>query len=158
MKEFIDNDLENALTEAVHTVGREKVMADLLRMKKESSENKLVLTIVMNAGVHHLAPEYLRGDVFIASEGSLDLSSQTKIHEEFKKILMRAAIKLKSKGWNQVYVVPFGPTPLCMQIKLLVYRICGIESIDVMNIPGQPRVDLAFNLRQLVVESDKITD
>jgi hypothetical protein len=150
----VDKELEAALTEALHTLGRAKVLDDLRQFKRKNFKDDLTLTVVVNSGIHYLPPEYLRGEVFIVSEGTLDLSSQEIIHEVFRKILMRAAKKLKSRPWRRVYVIPFGPTPLSMQVKLLIYRICGIESVDVMNVPGQPRIDLCLDLRQLIVDSD----
>jgi hypothetical protein len=45
-----------------------------------------------------------------------------------------------------------------MQIKLLVYRVCAIESIDVMNIPGGERVSVTFDLRDVILKSDAVDD
>jgi len=154
----MDKELEDALTEAINIAGREKVIKDLHRFKASKENARLTLSIIVNSGIHYLPPEYLRGEVFVASEGSLDLSSDESIRAVFRGVLMRTARKLKSRQWQRVYVVPFGPTPLSMQIKLLVYRICGIETIDVMNVPGRPRVDLAFDLRQLVIDSEELKE
>jgi hypothetical protein len=154
MKTNVNDDLLSVLNGAISAAGRAKVMATLKQLGDNSVPEPFTLTIIVNAGVHHLSEEYLKGEVFVASEGSLDLSSTEAIHIEFRHILLRIARELKSRAWSRVYIVPFGPTPLSMQVKLLVYRICGIESIDVMNVPGKPRVDLYFDLRQLIVESD----
>ena len=89
-----------------------------------------------NSGVQYLADEYLQGEVFICSEGSLDISTADFVHAEFRRVLMRAARKLNSREWTRVYIVPFGPTKLSMQLKLLVHRICGIGSTDLMTSPA----------------------
>lgn len=85
------------------------------------------LTIVVNSGVHRLAEEHLREEVFVASEGSLDLSSPEAIHTEFRQILLRIARKLKSHAWNRVYIIPFGgestdgePTSLRLRLRCRV--------------------------------------
>jgi len=108
-----------------------------------------------NIGVHHLPDEYRRGDIFVASEGTIDFSSSDSIRNEFNNILMGVAKKLKSRAWKVVYILPFGPAVLSMQLKLLVYRVCGLESIDIMNVPGADRVEISLNLRQLIIDSDK---
>jgi hypothetical protein len=147
-------EISNALNAASANVGAREVLRALANLSEHDLDTNFVITIVSNAGVHHLPEECQRGEMFIASQGSLDFSTSESIHDEFERILRRVARKLKSKEWRRVYVVPFGPTPLSMQIKLLVYRICGIESIEVMHIPGGPRVDIQFDLRRLIVESD----
>jgi hypothetical protein len=158
MRTVMDKELEEVLTEAVSIAGRKKVIENLQRFKASKADDRLTLSIIVNSGIHYLPPEYLRGEIFVASKGSLDLSSDESIREVFRGVLMRTARKLKSRQWQRVYVIPFGPTPLSMQIKLLVYRICGIETIDVMNVPGRPRIDLAFDLRQLVVDSEELKE
>jgi hypothetical protein len=151
----MDNELEALVAAAVKSAGLTKVRNTLSDLAKAGDSNEVALTIIVNSGVHHLADEYLRGDVFVCSEGSLDLSTPDTVHSEFRRVLMRAARKLKSRAWTRVYIVPFGPATLSMQLKLLVYRICGIESTDLMNIPGKPRIDLTIDLRELIIESDR---
>jgi hypothetical protein len=107
------------------------------------------LTIVCNAGIHVLAARYRRGEVFAASEGSLDFSNAKSIKAEYQRILARTARKLKERPWHRVYIVPFGPTTLAMQVKLLVYRITGMESVDVAHLGGSARVDIQIDLRRI---------
>ena len=150
-----DPDLIAALKAALRAAGKTKVLQTL----SEVAETKAVeddLTIIVNEGVHHLDDEFKRGDVFIASQGSLDFSSAETVHAEYQRVLVATAQKLKSRSWKRVYIVPFGPTTLSMQIKLLVYSICGLQSIDVMQLNGETRIDLDINLRELIVDSDKL--
>jgi hypothetical protein len=93
-----------------------------------------VLTIVSNAGVHPYHALHKRGEVYVASEGSLDFSSKESAVAEIESVLLRVAKKLKEKRWNRVYLVPFGPAPLSLQIKSLVNKILDIETIDVLHI------------------------
>ncbi len=152
MSDSLEGEFETALATAIDSVGREQVLAALSHLAQRSDIDR-VLTIVVNAGVHHLPPEYHRGEVFVASEGTLNLSSAESIHAEFRRILLRTAGMLKSRAWQRVYIIPFGPTALSMLLKLLVYRVCAIESIDVVNVPGNRRVDLSFDLRQIIIDS-----
>jgi hypothetical protein len=150
----LDPDIVAALEVALSTSGKPKVLQVLSAIAETDAAESNTLTIVVNEGVHHLPDEYKRGEVFVASRGSFDLSSAESVHKEFRRVVSATARKLKSRAWKRVYVVPFGPAPLSMQIKLLVYRVCGLESIEVMNKPGQPRIDVSIDLRELIVESD----
>jgi hypothetical protein len=149
-----DGLFSRAIGEAVEHSGRETVYRALLRLAGLKNNPDDTLTIVTNLGVHGLPNEYLRGSVYVASHGSLDFSTPESIHREFSEVLKRLAQVLKSKEWHTVYIVPFGPAPLSMQIKLLVYRVCGIETIEVMHHPSMPRVDISINLRELIVQSE----
>ena len=116
------------LLELIQTHGLDTVVGELksLQMGREG----LVLTIVTNKGVHHIPDEILRGDVFIASEGDLDFSSIESVTGEYQGILDRLSKKLKARKWSKIYLVPFGHNTLCMQIKLLVYRVTHMETVD----------------------------
>lgn len=149
-----DQDVITALEAALSTAGRDKVLQTLSALAEIESQESNILTIIMNEGVHYLPDEYKRGEVFVASQGSFDLSSHESVHEEFWQVLRATARKLKSRAWKRVYIVPFGPTPLSMQVKLLVYRVCGIESIEVMQVSGGLRLDVSIPLRELIVKSD----
>lgn len=140
--------LEILLTKALKQAGEEKVAA---RLKELAVASEDVLTIIANAGVHHLPERFRRGEVFTASEGSLDFSTAETVKAEFEGILRRVSTKLLERAWKSVYIIPFGPTCLSMQLKLLVYRVTGIESIDVMQIANGDRVDVDLELRELIV-------
>ena len=43
-----------------------------------------------------------------------------------------------------------------MLLKLLVYRVCAIDSIDVVNIPGKGRADVSFDIRQIILDSELV--
>jgi len=144
--------LEKALQKAIDGVGRKRV-ADELRLLASSASGADVLTIVVNEGIHVLSRKYQRGEVFAASRGSMDFSTPASIKKEYEKALRRTARKLKERAWQTIYIVPFGPTTLAMQIKLLVYRICGIESIDVAHLGGNTRADIEFDLRRIAQRS-----
>ena len=84
----------------------------------------------------------------------MDFSSIDTVSVEFKAILSGLTEKLKSKKWKRIHIIPFGPCALSMQIKLLVYRITRIESVDVFYLGEGEYVDLKINQRNIIVGSD----
>ena len=142
---------------ALERAGEPAVRDALSRILNDDSPGQDVLTIVTNEGVHHLPDAYRRGVVYVASRGSLDFSSIESIHAAFRHVLSETASVLKSRSWRRVYLVPFGPAPLSMQIKLLVYRVTGLESVDVMHVSHGPRVDVDLSLREIIVSADPST-
>ena len=143
------------LAALVSQLGEDKACEILTRyVEQENSENENVLTIVVNKGVHHLPAKIMRGTVFNASEGNLDFSSAESVQEEFERILEEVAKILKSKSWKQVHVVPFGPCALSMQIKLLVYRITRIESIDIFHLGEGGYMNLEVKQRHIIVGAE----
>ena len=144
--------LDSALRSAVKSVGQRHVR-QLLEEVAETGQGGDILTIIVNEGIHTLGAKHWRGEVFAASRGSLDFSNARSVTSEYRKVLGRTARKLKERSWRRIYIVPFGPTTLAMQIKLLVYRITGIESIDVAHIGENRRVDIEIDLRQVAERS-----
>lgn len=143
------------LAELIERLGKDKageILEQYLERKYGGRED--VLTIVVNRGVHHLPEENLRGTVFYASEGNLDFSSAGSVQEEFESILDGVARILKSRNWKQVLIVPFGPCALSMQIKLIVYRITRIESIDIFHLGEGEYMELEVKQRHIIVGTE----
>ena len=140
------------INEIVSKLGHDKAYEILLQYLAEETEKKNnILTIVVNRGVHHLPTKFLRGSIYYASEGNLDFSTSESVQTEFINILERVAKKLKSQKWKEIYIVPFGPSALCMQIKLLVYRITKIESADLFYMGRGEYIDLEIDQRSVIV-------
>ena len=110
------------------------------------------LTIIANAGIHPYHALHKRGEVYIASEGTLDFSTPESAVAEIQSVLLRVARKLKEKSWNCVYLVPFGPAPLSLQIKSLVHKILDIETIDVLHVGNGKHVDIHVSPRSIAVK------
>ena len=143
------------LNDLIEKIGHDRAIDILSRFAQEDADvDAHMLTIVSNKGVHHLPDDILRGEVFYASEGNLDFSSLDTVSVEFKAILRGLTEKLKSKKWKRIHIIPFGPCALSMQIKLLVYRITRIESVDVFYLGEGEYVDLKINQRNIIVGSD----
>jgi hypothetical protein len=92
-----------------------------------------VLTIVCNEGLHPIPDEYIQGEVYIASKGNLDFSSAETIHKELDSIAVALKMKLHQKKWSKIILVPFGHSVICMNIKMIVYRVLRIETIDLFH-------------------------
>ena len=143
------------ILDLITKLGEEKALSILNQhVELESAESEDVLTIVVNRGVHHLPENSLRGVVFYASEGNLDFSSAESVQWEFEKILKNLTHVLQSRNWRKVYVLPFGPCALSMQIKLLIYRITRIESVDIFYLGEGEYMDLKIRQRCLIVNAD----
>lgn len=112
-----------------------------------------VLTIVANAGVHPYHHLHKRGEVFEASVGTLDFSSKDSAIAAIEAALLKTANKLKEKRWRRVYLVPFGPAPLSLQIKSLVHKILDVETVDVLHIGNGEHVDVEINPRSVAAKA-----
>ena len=143
------------LADLIKRLGEEEAF-DILRehveQKKPGEED--TLTVVVNKGVHHLPEKYLRGTVFYASEGNLDFSSPRSVEKEFERVLVGVTRVLKERSWKQVFVLPFGPCALSMQIKLLVYRITRIESIEIFHLGEGEYMNLEIKQRHIIVGTE----
>jgi hypothetical protein len=146
----MDKEMKQLIEECLNKVGYEKLREELNKVLS-IQDGEDVLTIIVNEGVHPHAAFHERGEVYIASRGNLDFSSKERAEEEFQKVLLGVAQKLKSKIWKKIYIVPFGPPILAMQIKLLVYRISRIETIDVLRAGNGVYYDLEINQRDIAI-------
>ena len=140
------------LDDLIDKIGHEK-SCDILAYHLERQSDD-VLTIVANKGVHHLPSECLRGEVYYASEGTLDFSSIEFVKVQYEKILGDVSVILKKRPWKHVYLVPFGHSTLCMQIKLLVFRVTRIETTDLFYDGKGHYSDLCIEQRNLIVSSE----
>ena len=137
------------LDQIIETIGEKEALSILERHIKNPATE--ILTIVANKGVHYLPREIQRGFVHVASQGNLDFSSIHSVEQEYQKILTSLSDVLQSRMWGKIYLVPFGPSTLSMQIKLLVYRITRIETVDVFYDGKGGYFDLSIDQRALIV-------
>lgn len=149
---MVTDRLQGLLLECEEKMGSAEVERVLkLLLSDGRDDEELILTIVANAGVHHMPPDIKRGEVFILSEGSLDFSTKDTIVREFSDCLVQLAAELKRKAWKKIYLVPFGPTTLSALAKLVVFRVTGMETIDVMHVGGGAYVDVEIDARSLIL-------
>ena len=146
---MIDVEISAVVERFVQKNGRSQLLSLLSEVKTGSKTE--VLTIISNSGVHPLHPLHTRGEVFEASSGSLDFSSEEASVKEITFILKQVAQKLRERSWKTVYLVPFGPAVLSMQIKALVYKVLNIDSIDVLHAGGGTHFDIQIDTREVAI-------
>lgn len=101
-----------------------------------AEEQDNILTIVSNSGVHPVPQEFVFGELYIASTGTLDFSNVRTVNAEIDNIIKALHRKLVEKKWKKIYVIPFGHSVISMNIKLAVYRTLRIETTDVFYFGG----------------------
>ena len=105
-----------------------------------------VLTIIANQSFHGIPQRYLRGQVYVASRGKLDLSSAAKAKAVYAKILQRLVRILASNNWKEIYLIPTGHPTLSAAIKLAVYQVTRRNTVDVFYADGK-YFDLRLSVR-----------
>jgi hypothetical protein len=145
--------MTETLQELVARLGEKRALQILIEAEGHSRAE--TLTIIANEGVHHLPDTMRRGHIYVASHGNLDFSTISTVQAEYSRILTDLAHLLKQRTWKRIYVVPFGPSTLSMQIKLLVYRITRIETTDLFYDGKGNYFDLFIAQRDLIVEAEQ---
>lgn len=147
------SNIDRLVAECRAQFGDARVEDHLRHLLGNSVDDSKTLTILANSGIHHFPDELKRGEVFVVSEGSFDFSTAQAISRAYTTVLERLAAKLRSDAWTRIYLVPFGHGTLSMQIKLLVYRITRIETIDVVYTGDGRYLDLALEHRGIILAS-----
>lgn len=124
------SDLHRLLDKVLKARGAAPVEAALDGLLASGEPETQVLTIIANAGVHEVPSTYLRGEVYEASRGDWDASTEEALSIELRRILSRLVKKLRSRRWDRIYLIPTGHPILSLQIKAMVYRILRFNTID----------------------------
>ena len=124
-----DDDLHKLLDRAIKVSGSSRA-EEALRDLVSDESGEAILTIIANAGVHRVPAAFLRGEVYEASRGDWDVSTEEALLAELNEILAHLVAKLHSRHWTRVYLVPTGHPILSIQIKALVYRVLRINTTD----------------------------
>ena len=130
------NELHFLLDQLLETVEPSKVASTLESLRNSGNIESSVLTIIANAGVHQIPIAFLRGEVYEASKGDWDTSSQEALLTELSAILSRLVYKLRSNRWTRIYLIPTGHPILSLQIKTMVYRVLRLNTIDLYHKSG----------------------
>jgi hypothetical protein len=107
------------------------------------------LTIISNLHLHPVPVDFIRGEVFIASEGNLDFSDRDSVKKSLTEILTITKKKLQERRWKSVYILPFGHCVVSMNIKMLVYRVLHIEAKEIMHLGQQDYAHIDIFTRDL---------
>lgn len=124
MTKISDVDLLRGLIERR---GESFVREHLSAIKPERKE----LTILSNAGMHPIPYDYVRGTLFVASEGNLDFSDINSVNKELDSIVEKIREVIFSDKWTDVYLIPFGHSSISLTIKMVVFRLLRIETVDI---------------------------
>lgn len=143
-------DFTRLLDAAVASVGAERV-AEVLRGLTRRETSADTLTLISNAGVHTIPDNYLRGDVYEVSRGDWTANTAAEVHEELTRLLGDLARKLRSRTWRKVYLIPTGHPILTVNVKLLVYRLLRINTIDLYYRAGS-YIEVQIDHRRLSLE------
>lgn len=143
--------IRRLLEQVIAKHGESEAAAALERLLHAPSTVESTLTIVANGGVHPLSSDALRGEVFFASHGNLNLADAGTLHDEYRSILRRLAAKLRDRPWRRIYLIPTGPPTLSLQIKLLVYQINRLATVDMFYSNGQ-YIEVCIGHRELLVK------
>lgn len=146
--------LTELLARAVDAAGRDEV-ANALTALVERQTAIDTLTLIANAGVHTIPEPYLRGEVFEVSRGNWTANTSDEVHEELTHLLTGLAAKLRSRPWKQVFLVPTGHPILTLNVKLLVYRLLRINTIDLYYKSGT-YIDVHIDHRRISLASEEI--
>lgn len=146
-------DLSGLVDTAVGTAGAERVAEALRSLVRREAEADDTLTLISNAGVHTIPDRYLRGVVYEVSRGDWAVSTAVEVREELMGLLHRLARKLRSRPWRQVYLVPTGHPVLTVNVKLLVYRLLRINTIDLYYKAGQ-YIEVEIDHRRLSLQTE----
>lgn len=147
------SDLHRLLNEALKMKGTARVEAALQGVLASGDPEAQVLTIIANAGVHEIPSDYLRGEVYEASRGDWDVSTEETLSIELRKILSRLVKKLRSGRWERIYLIPTGHPILSLQIKAMVYRILRFNTIDLYYKAGS-YFEVNLDQRAIALEED----
>lgn len=122
--------LTELLQRAITTVGERKVADMLEKLGAATPSHSAELTIIANSGMHSIPEDFIHGEKYVVSHGNLDLSSPEAIESSYTLALRSLADKLRERAWKNIFLIPTGPTTLALQIKLLVYHVTRLSTID----------------------------
>ena len=129
------DDLMKLCVERCGTEATEDALRSLLD-GPDVAECTSTLTIIANVGVHEIPEKLRRGEVYSASQGNWQVSSDEDLSREVRRILVGVARKLRERPWQVVYLIPTGHPVVSMQIKALVYRALRLNTVDVAYLNG----------------------
>jgi len=136
----------------IKEIGEDRALNELRNLVNASDRNLNVLTIVSNSGAHRLPKEIIKGELYVASKGNFDVTNGKILSEQYMSIAKKLAIKLKEKKWDEIYLVPFGPSTLNMLIKIITFRVTYTDTIDYFYTENGDYLELQLNTRSCILE------
>lgn len=125
----MSDQLRRQLDKIVKSYGLDKTREALSGIERLSKFK--VCTIVVNKGLHHFPEDILHGRVFYFSDSSLPMETRDVAEKWMSERLIKLKEFLHSQKWSEIYLLISGHAAACVQVKLAIYRITHIESIDI---------------------------
>lgn len=142
------DEIEQKLRELYSMYGHEAVNSKFRLIDREFFRDD-VCTIVVNSGIHRFPDHVLVGEVFVFSQGNIDMESAEAISLEIQSHSRRLVQFLTSKRWRDVRILISGHAILCMFVKIVVHKITGIDTIDIVFNQGS-YIDVHVPIRELI--------
>lgn len=134
--------LAKMLVNARGESGAKALLRELIRDSTGRS-----LTVIVNKTYHKIPRRYLRGRVYVASEGNLNLSSAKAARVVYNDVLARLVKVLGSENWKTIYLIPTGHPTLSGMVKLAIYQVTRRNTVDLFFANGK-YFDLRMSLRE----------
>ena len=125
----MNRELENDLNVLVKRYGKERVLRELERSLWNMSKPD-TCTILINEGLHNFPNHLFVGEKYVFYRGSIDLSSEKNLESMLRERIDELKSFLRKRKWKQIFIVVSGHAAVCMQVKLAVYRVTHIETVD----------------------------
>lgn len=125
------DDLEREVQELVREHGFDSVATTLSQMRSGKRDLD-VATIVVNEGVHYFPDSLFKGERYTVYAGSLNLSDKRELKKQVRESLIKLASFLATRKWKRIYLIISGHAAVCMQVKLLIYRVTHLVTTDIV--------------------------
>lgn len=117
-------------------------------LEKRISGQYDVLTIIGDRTLHKIQEDLIEGTVFDFNNGSIDASSDDAVKKHMISALMRLYDILKSRNWGKVKLIYSGHALFTAHIKIMVYRILHLDTVDVAFFGADGYRTVSINLRE----------
>lgn len=139
-------DYNDLIEKFINQYGEEELVSYL---KSRVLPSEQTLTLIGNEGTHAIPSEFLYGEIYAVTSGNLSLGTREEIYIEYTEALVQLIKKLKEKPWRMVYLVPTGPVTLVLQIKVFVYNILRISTVDLFYSRGR-YIEIDIDYRKIL--------
>ena len=146
--------LHQALKKLQHRYGADLLKLEFDRLTQDTASTS-VCTILINDGLHYFPKTLFVGECFVFYSGGLDLSSEQALEKEMAVSLVKLQNFLRKRKWERIYTIISGHAAACMQVKLAVYRITHIETIDWVFDGAGNYLKLELPLRQILTDASR---
>ena len=149
----VNKTLENKISEYL-SQNSELQLEQLLSSHLNEPSNQETLTVICDNVVHRIPDDLIIGEKFIMSKGNFDTSSNVSIDKDLGGIAAELIEVLKSNDWKSIRVIFTGHAILGALAKYLSYRICHLETTDIIYFGSSGYKEFKYLLRDNLVSPD----